>query len=152
MSDIDFEELNDKKDEFFIIDVRSPGELEYQGHIPGAHNIPLSELDEAMALEDEEFTEKYGFEKPKKDATVITLSQKVSELDEAMALEDEEFTEKYGFEKPKEDATVITLCQKGGRARKARELMVAAGFITRVYGGSFDDWKANGGEVEFGKP
>ncbi|XP_066954504.1 rhodanese domain-containing protein CG4456-like [Macrobrachium rosenbergii] len=116
MSDIDFEELNDKKDEFFIIDVRSPGELEYQGHIPGAHNIPLSELDEAMGLEDEEFAEKYG------------------------------------FEKPKEDETVITLCQKGGRARKARELMVAAGFITRVYGGSFDDWKANGGEVEFGKP
>ncbi|XP_068202708.1 rhodanese domain-containing protein CG4456-like [Palaemon carinicauda] len=114
--DITYEELSGKKDSFKIIDVRNPGELESEGHIPGAHNIPLPELEEALKLDKEGFSAKYG------------------------------------FEKPKEGDAVVTHCMKGGRARKAADLISGTGVTVRVYAGSFEDWKAKGGEIAKGKP
>ncbi|XP_066954467.1 rhodanese domain-containing protein CG4456-like [Macrobrachium rosenbergii] len=114
--DITFEELSGKKDSFKIIDVRNPGELESEGHIPGAHNIPMPELEEALKLDNESFSAKYGFGKPEAGDTVVTH------------------------------------CQKGARARKAGDLVASTGLTVRVYAGSFDDWKAKGGEIAKGKP
>ena len=42
---LQIEEFIKLAEEFRVIDVRSPGEFE-QGHIPGAHNIPLFDDDE----------------------------------------------------------------------------------------------------------
>ncbi|MEV6210130.1 rhodanese-like domain-containing protein [Kitasatospora sp. NPDC051914] len=41
------EQLHPKLEQLTVIDVRSPGEYA-AGHIPGAHNIPLDRLDEAL--------------------------------------------------------------------------------------------------------
>ncbi|WP_431682643.1 rhodanese-like domain-containing protein [Kitasatospora sp. KL5] len=41
------DQLHPRLAEFTVIDVRSPGEYA-AGHIPGAHNIPLDRLDEAL--------------------------------------------------------------------------------------------------------
>ncbi|GAA1072558.1 MULTISPECIES: rhodanese-like domain-containing protein [Kitasatospora] len=40
-------QLHPRLAEFTVVDVRSPGEYA-AGHIPGAHNVPLDRLDEAM--------------------------------------------------------------------------------------------------------
>ncbi|XP_068202707.1 rhodanese domain-containing protein CG4456-like isoform X2 [Palaemon carinicauda] len=111
-SDIHYDELSSNKDDFVIIDVRNPGEIEHEGHIPGSHNIPLPDLDDALHLDDEEFSSKYG------------------------------------FDKPKEHDTVVVHCQKGSRARRAGDKLASSGMKVRVYPGSFDDWKAKGGEVK----
>ncbi|KAI8873656.1 Rhodanese-like protein, partial [Ramicandelaber brevisporus] len=50
------------------IDVREPHEYA-QGHIPTAHNVPLSEFQQAVELSDSAFAAKYGFEKAKLQPT-----------------------------------------------------------------------------------
>ncbi|WP_217251263.1 rhodanese-like domain-containing protein [Streptomyces sp. AC602_WCS936] len=42
------QEAVDRLGEFTVVDVRSPGEYA-GGHLPGAHNVPLDRLDEAVA-------------------------------------------------------------------------------------------------------
>ncbi len=49
-----------------MIDVREPDEV-VQGSIPSAVNLPLSVLPNALHFSPEEFKEKFGFEKPRKD-------------------------------------------------------------------------------------
>ncbi|OMH84923.1 putative thiosulfate sulfurtransferase, mitochondrial [Zancudomyces culisetae] len=49
-----------------IIDVRNPGEYG-SGHIPGAHNIPHTEISAALQLNDDEFEKKYNFKRPQKN-------------------------------------------------------------------------------------
>ena len=53
-----------------IVDVREP--VEYQGgHIPGAVNIPFKSSPGALDLNEEEFEDTFGFEKPQKDKNLI---------------------------------------------------------------------------------
>ncbi|OMJ20531.1 putative thiosulfate sulfurtransferase, mitochondrial [Smittium culicis] len=49
-----------------IIDVRRPDEYE-AGHIPTAHNIPVTEIKVAFELDNDSFKNKYGFDKPEKN-------------------------------------------------------------------------------------
>ncbi len=70
---ISTEELQEQIKEsgdYVLIDVRRKEELEH-GMIPTAHNIPLDEIQEAFALDDASFQEKYNFQKPKKEDRVI---------------------------------------------------------------------------------
>ena len=50
--------------DILLLDVRRPDELEQTGCIPGSLNVPLQQLDTALALSGEEFKARYGFPKP----------------------------------------------------------------------------------------
>jgi len=54
-----------------IVDVRTEDEFA-SGRIPGAANIPLSEVEYAFNLPEEKFRAKYGISKPNKTSTFIT--------------------------------------------------------------------------------
>ena len=55
-----------------LIDVRNATELENPGQIPGSVHLPLYEIPEAFHLSDEDFREKYHFNKPlKQDKNVV---------------------------------------------------------------------------------
>ncbi|KAF9535571.1 Rhodanese-like domain-containing protein [Crepidotus variabilis] len=54
----------------YIIDVREPDEV-IQGMIPGAVNLPLSVMSGALHLPHQEFKDKFGFEKPRKNQEVV---------------------------------------------------------------------------------
>ncbi|XP_042883071.1 rhodanese domain-containing protein CG4456-like isoform X1 [Penaeus japonicus] len=116
MAEINFTELSANLSDHVVVDVRNRNEVEENGQIPGAHCIPLPELEEAMDMDDDAFENKYGFSKPSTDAAIVTH------------------------------------CMKGGRARRAGDIFKSKGYATRVYEGSFNDWKARGGEVVPGKP
>ena len=95
-----------------IMDVRNPDEYA-SGHIPSAVNLPLPEIGNAVGMSAEQFKEKYNFEQPAKDASIITH------------------------------------CKMGGRASKAIDALKDAGFFNlQLYQGSYNDWTAQGGEVE----
>jgi rhodanese-related sulfurtransferase len=55
-------------------DVREPAELQQDGKIPNAINLPLSSLQESLALPDEVFHEKFDFDKPDKNKVPPKLS------------------------------------------------------------------------------
>ncbi|KAK4289507.1 hypothetical protein Pmani_037522 [Petrolisthes manimaculis] len=76
----------------------------------------------------------------------------LGELEEAMGMEAAEFTAKYGFQRPATGVSLVTHCMKGGRARKAGDLLASHGYKTRVYAGSFNDWKEKEGKIKPGKP
>lgn len=50
-----------------LFDVREPEELVETGHIPGAVNLPLGEVDTALGMFPEAFQQKYGVPKPSKE-------------------------------------------------------------------------------------
>ncbi|KAI0532610.1 Rhodanese-like domain-containing protein [Xylaria digitata] len=54
-----------------IIDVREPGELRSTGRIPGAVNIPITTSPDSFHITEEEFEDRFGFERPEKDAEVV---------------------------------------------------------------------------------
>ncbi|PQE21394.1 rhodanese-like domain-containing protein [Rutstroemia sp. NJR-2017a BBW] len=54
-----------------IIDVRTPQEIEQTGRIPTALHICITTAADAWFISEEEFEERYGFERPKKDDEVI---------------------------------------------------------------------------------
>lgn len=47
-----------------LIDVREPSELQETGRIPGAYSMPLTSNPDAFYLSDEDFFDRFGFEKP----------------------------------------------------------------------------------------
>ncbi|KAF8252966.1 Rhodanese-like protein, partial [Wilcoxina mikolae CBS 423.85] len=53
-----------------LIDVREPSEYA-AGAIPGAINLPITSAPEALCLPEDEFEDRFGFEKPKKDVEVV---------------------------------------------------------------------------------
>ncbi|KAA8901774.1 putative thiosulfate sulfurtransferase mitochondrial precursor [Sphaerosporella brunnea] len=53
-----------------LIDVREPGEFS-AGAIPGAINLPIVTSPEALSLPADEFEDRFGFEKPRKDSEVV---------------------------------------------------------------------------------
>eukprot|EP01119_Soliformovum_irregulare_P019209 TRINITY_DN6033_c0_g1_i1.p1 TRINITY_DN6033_c0_g1~~TRINITY_DN6033_c0_g1_i1.p1 ORF type:complete len:206 (-),score=24.69 TRINITY_DN6033_c0_g1_i1:10-627(-) len=56
---------------YTLIDVREPSEIEQTGRIDTAHNIPLGQIGEAFKLDEDTFSKKYGFSKPKQDQDLI---------------------------------------------------------------------------------
>lgn len=56
--------------DFILIDVRREEEL-VNGMIPTAKHICLDDFEHAFDLEQEEFKDKYGFDKPSKDYLII---------------------------------------------------------------------------------
>jgi len=54
----------------FLIDVREPGEY-HAGAIPTATNLPIVSSPEALSLPEDEFEDRFGTEKPKKDQEVV---------------------------------------------------------------------------------
>ncbi|KAJ2484366.1 hypothetical protein EV174_002486 [Coemansia sp. RSA 2320] len=50
-----------------IIDVRNPSEFK-AGHVDNAHNLPVAELSDALALPPKDFKDAYGFELPALDS------------------------------------------------------------------------------------
>ncbi|KAI8076376.1 Rhodanese-like domain-containing protein, partial [Gilbertella persicaria] len=71
---IDFDDIQSivKKEGkgYQLIDVREQKEVA-DGVIPTAKNVPLSQFSSAWSLSDKEFQDKFGFEKPQKDASII---------------------------------------------------------------------------------
>ncbi|KAF2154298.1 Rhodanese-like protein [Myriangium duriaei CBS 260.36] len=53
-----------------LIDVREPSEYA-EGHIPGAINIPVKSQPEALMLAEDEFEDRFGFEKPQPDVHTV---------------------------------------------------------------------------------
>ncbi|KAG0314162.1 hypothetical protein BGZ99_008308 [Dissophora globulifera] len=53
-----------------LIDVREAGEVA-KGVIPTSHHVPLGSIQEALALPDKDFEERFGFKKFGKDDEVI---------------------------------------------------------------------------------
>jgi len=56
-----------KNNDVRLIDVRNPWELNEEGKIGPAVNIPLPELDQALKLPEGEFKSKYQIDKPSRD-------------------------------------------------------------------------------------
>jgi len=73
MSDVSRDELKDlidNKKDYLLVDVREHDELVH-GMIPTAHNLPLSELNEALLLSEQDFEKKYEFKLTKKDKIIF---------------------------------------------------------------------------------
>ena len=66
----DLKKLIDSKSDYVLVDVREVMELHF-GMIPTAKSLPLSEIEEAFELSDEEFEGYYGFPKPRKEDNLI---------------------------------------------------------------------------------
>ncbi|XP_026470803.1 uncharacterized protein LOC113375063 [Ctenocephalides felis] len=82
-----YEEIVDlpQKPEVLLIDVRQPEELEQEGKIPTAINIPLRELENALKnMSPEEFKTKFGRDKPTFDTEIIFSCRSGKRAKEAM--------------------------------------------------------------------
>lgn len=61
-----------------------------------------------------------------------------------------DFESKTGFVKPEKDSPLVTMCFVGIRSQTAQLALMGAGYTNvRNYYGSFRDWNAQGGEIEF---
>ncbi|GIZ37299.1 hypothetical protein CKM354_000074900 [Cercospora kikuchii] len=56
--------------ETILVDVREPSEYQ-AGHIPGAINLPIKSQPDALFLPEEEFVDRFGFDKPPMDKEVV---------------------------------------------------------------------------------
>ncbi|KAI1849357.1 hypothetical protein JX265_012082 [Neoarthrinium moseri] len=54
-----------------IVDVREPGELASTGRIPGAVNVPITTAPDSFHIADDEFADRFGFERPGKADEVV---------------------------------------------------------------------------------
>ncbi|KAI0185658.1 Rhodanese-like domain-containing protein [Xylaria flabelliformis] len=54
-----------------LIDVREPHELGSTGRIPGAVNIPITTSPDSFHITPSEFEERFGYDRPEKDAEVV---------------------------------------------------------------------------------
>ena len=88
-----FEKLRNKK-EAILIDVRKPEELEELGSIPGAHNIPIHDLDSAFSMSSQAFESAYNFSKPDESDAVVMFCYKGPRAQKASAL----LSQKFDFE------------------------------------------------------
>src|SRR3989338_1479778 len=67
----ELKKLIDLKGDYVLIDVRNTDELA-NGMIPSAKNIPLSKIEHAFDMDEDEFKETYGFSKfTKKDNLIF---------------------------------------------------------------------------------
>lgn len=66
----ELKKLIGSKGKYVLVDVREKEELKY-GVIPTAHNIPFSELKEALVMDPDEFKKRYGFPRFMRNDNVI---------------------------------------------------------------------------------
>lgn len=66
----ELKKLIDSNGDYVLIDVRRDDELE-NGMIPTAKHLCMDEIEGAFELDENEFKEKYGFDKPAKDELII---------------------------------------------------------------------------------
>ncbi|KAK7079067.1 Thiosulfate sulfurtransferase/rhodanese-like domain-containing protein 3 [Halocaridina rubra] len=71
---ITFEELSSNLKDFTIVDIRRRDEVIESGQIPSSHVLPLQELEDALAMNENDFLAFYGFPKISKDDTSIVLT------------------------------------------------------------------------------
>ena len=73
-------------------------------------------------------------------------------LESTMRLDADSFKSKVGFEMPvKKSSKIIVHCMIGKRAQRGTDVLKAMGFDhVTTYPGSFNDWKAKGGEIVHG--
>ncbi|KAI1748217.1 Rhodanese-like domain-containing protein [Xylaria castorea] len=62
---------DDSPSKVTLIDVREPSELQSTGKIPGAANIPITTSPDSFHISASEFEERYGYDRPGKDAEVV---------------------------------------------------------------------------------
>ncbi|KAJ2902578.1 rhodanese domain containing protein [Zalerion maritima] len=68
---------------------------------------------------------------------------------DSYAISEDEFEDRFGYSRPPKDAHLVAYCRAGVRCHTAAELAKQAGFMNvNEYPGSFNDWVANGGEIE----
>ena len=73
---VDYEEFEAlRRDETAVLlDVRNPGELESDGRIPGAVNVPIGAVPETFTtMDDDIFEDLFGTEKPSKNRKIVTF-------------------------------------------------------------------------------
>ena len=110
-----------------IVDVRTEDEFA-SGRIPGATNIPLSEVRHRIS---------------------VVITKTFIQVEFAFSLPEEKFQAKYGISKPSKNTTFITSCKVGGRATKMRDKLHEMGYkMVKAYTGSLTEWIKMGGEVE----
>ncbi|CAH1154777.1 unnamed protein product [Phaedon cochleariae] len=79
--------------EVLIIDVREPKELQETGVIPGSINIPLGDIQSVLRdLSPEQFTQKYGRNKPSINSEIIFSCKSGKRAASALAI-----SEQLGF-------------------------------------------------------
>ena len=72
----------------------------------------------------------------------------VPEIWNAFQLDSDTFESKYGFAKPDLCDQLVVHCLSGKRARMASDKLTLLNFENvDIYKGSFNDWKARGGQV-----
>ena len=72
----------------------------------------------------------------------------VSEIWTAFQLDADAFESKYGFAKPDLNEPVVVHCLSGKRATMASDKLTLLNYENvDIYKGSFNEWKARGGEV-----
>jgi len=71
--EIEYEEVlrATKNGQCLLLDVRNSDEFA-KGKIPSARLLPVSELEQALQLDNSQFEQKYGFTKPGTDQTILT--------------------------------------------------------------------------------
>ncbi|XP_076054405.1 rhodanese domain-containing protein CG4456-like [Oratosquilla oratoria] len=74
VSEISFEELQARLHRVVVLDVRRREEIQENGGLPGAHCIPVQELEDALDMPDKEFLRKYSFPKPRPEDPNIVLT------------------------------------------------------------------------------
>ncbi|KAF4637288.1 hypothetical protein G7Y89_g798 [Cudoniella acicularis] len=57
--------------ERILIDTREPSELETTGKIPGSINIPVTSQPDSFFITEEEFEDRFGFERPEKNKELV---------------------------------------------------------------------------------
>ena len=68
---IDLEEIQNNKKDAILIDVREKAELENHGIVEGAVNIPFGAFDEVMKMNNDQFKDVTGIDKPAQDQKLI---------------------------------------------------------------------------------
>ncbi|KAL5594157.1 hypothetical protein BROUX41_001202 [Berkeleyomyces rouxiae] len=71
----DFEKMQklvkEQPEEYVIVDARERGELVQTGTIPSAVNIPIASAPDSFQIHDEDFEDRFGFERPARDKTLL---------------------------------------------------------------------------------
>ncbi|CAH1250189.1 TSTD1 [Branchiostoma lanceolatum] len=172
-TDVKYDELKAliKSGHVQLVDVREPEEIASTGLLPGAINIPLGRLHQALNyMSDQAFQNKYQRPQPKKwDNNILLYGQDFDSVRATAALEllhkwgfikciwvpdfvnrlhidlkmpAEEFKEKYGVAKPGKD-NLLLHCLGGIRSRGALAIAHSLGFEkARHYIGGYAEWVA----------
>lgn len=112
---LQMQKLADSPGDIVLIDVREPNELASTGRIPGAINIPVTTAPEAFFLSEEEFEDKFGFERPRKDAEVVFYCRAGVRSKAAAAL-----AQRAGWEKIGEfPGSWLVWAEKGGKVDRS---------------------------------